>query len=68
MSSGSSDTPNPPETMGEVADKVQAQGGYTHVGPDGTVWRLAYGGEVLLSPQVSPDGIYRPFPTVGDAS
>ena len=49
VTSGSSDTPNP-LTMGEVADKVQAQGSWTHVGPDGTTWTLTYGGAIQLLP------------------
>jgi hypothetical protein len=45
------------ETMGEVAEKVEALGTYNHVGPDGTVWRLTYVGSV----QLTTDG-WLPFP------
>ena len=45
------------ETIGELVDKVQALGTYNHVGPDGTVWRLQYGGEC----QINTDGTWQPF-------
>ena len=38
------------ELIGEIVEEVARTGSYLYRGPDGTSWRLTYGGAVQLLP------------------